>query len=357
MKQSRISFNVNDDKMQNKYYNPLAIGLISLDAPLNKDTHTRTLKVKAANKKLRDIGFSKYQIKKFWDCMAQLEILQIDGSECIILPVEKRFVAIPIETVRFCVNTLSSGCFKTYCYLKSWYQLRQIKNYKENYFFSYSEIVRAFGMKKNNVLLKKIREYVNTLNAIGLIECAQTGVYRKGHHGQYIELYQVNDYCPAEIEAIESLDKIIEDEKDIPEDYDPLDVNPEYAALCDGDNSVVKQKTIDAEEHRLPQDTSIRSADFKINWKNGEISFEEYKEWVKKQYLPVYQFKVDMKGKNKKIFEEHENVCQEFLEELRGEFPAGDLHRQWNTQIMGQLSTFNLIWFIILVYFGNASHL
>ena len=57
------------------------------------------------------------------------------------------------------------------------------------------------------------------------------------------------------------------------------------------------------------------------------VKFEEYKKWVKKQYLPVYQFKVDMKGKNKKIFEEHENVCQEFLEELRGEFPAGDLHR------------------------------
>jgi hypothetical protein len=203
-KEPKLSFSVDPKKMENKNCDYNAMGSLMLDTKLEKD-NTRVLSMKESRARLKSVGLTNYQIKNVLSCFESLDVIQINGMNVIVQPVEGQYVTIPVDTVRFCLSSLSADCFKTYCYLKRWYQLHEaFFEGKENYFFSRTEILKALGYCKNARNIRRVDEFLIVLRDVGLIEYAAKATYRKGKRGLYTELYKVNDYARAQKESIEN---------------------------------------------------------------------------------------------------------------------------------------------------------
>lgn len=196
-KKPKIKLSVSKDKMEDKRYDPFSLGVLSVDTEL-KDDFTRELELKECRRRLRKAGLSKYKINKFFDDAEAISVVDIDGNRCIVLPVEGQFISIYVDTVKYCMAALSPLSFKIYCYLKKWYQVKENGGYKENYFFSRSEIARALGYFIDKDSIKSIDMCLKTLKKVGLIDYAEELVGKNGHHGVYTELYSVSEYCPLE---------------------------------------------------------------------------------------------------------------------------------------------------------------
>lgn len=200
----KLSFSVDPEKLENKNCDYNAMGSLMLDTRLEKD-NTRILSMKDSRARLKSVGLTNYQIRNVMSCFESLDVIKINGMNVIVQPVEGQYVTIPVDTVRFCLSALSADCFKTYCYLKRWYQLHEaFFKGGENYFFSRTEILKTLGYYKNTRNIRRVDEFLIVLRDVGLIECAQKAVYRKGKKGLYIELYKVNDYARAQKESIEN---------------------------------------------------------------------------------------------------------------------------------------------------------
>ena len=199
MKEPKISFDVDSNKLVNKNYNLKAAGSLMLDTKLEQD-NTRVLSLKESRKRLRNIGFTKYQINNILSCFESLDVIQINEMNVIIQPIKNKFVTIPVDTVRFCLFNLSADCFKMYCYLKSKYQVHEAYGFKENYFFSRTDILKALGYYKNSANIKNVNEHLIVLRDVGLIQYSNESVFRKGRKGRYTELYKVSDFANAQKE-------------------------------------------------------------------------------------------------------------------------------------------------------------
>lgn len=203
-KAPKLSFSVDPEKLENKNCDYNAMGSLMLDTRLEKD-NTRILSMKDSRARLKSVGLTNYQIRNVMSCFESLDVIKINGMNVIVQPVEGQYVTIPVDTVRFCLSALSADCFKTYCYLKRWYQLHEaFFKGGENYFFSRTEILKALGYCKNARNIRRVDEFLIVLREVGLIEYAGKAVYRKGKKGLYTELYKVNDYARAQKESIEN---------------------------------------------------------------------------------------------------------------------------------------------------------
>lgn len=203
-KAPKLSFSVDPEKLENKNCDYNAMGSLMLDTKLEKD-NTRILSMKDSRARLKSVGLTNYQIRNVMSCFESLDVIKINGMNIIVQPVEGQYVTIPVDTVRFCLSALSADCFKTYCYLKRWYQLHEaFFKGGENYFFSRTEILKALGYCKNARNIRRVDEFLIVLRDVGLIEYAGKAVYRKGKKGLYTELYRVNDYAGAQKESIEN---------------------------------------------------------------------------------------------------------------------------------------------------------
>lgn len=203
-KAPKLSFSVDPEKLENKNCDYNAMGSLMLDTRLEKD-NTRILSMKDSRARLKSVGLTNYQIRNVMSCFESLDVIKINGMNVIVQPVEGQYVTIPVDTVRFCLSALSADCFKTYCYLKRWYQLHEaFFKGGENYFFSRTEILKALGYCKNARNIRRVDEFLIVLRDVGLIEYAGKAVYRKGKKGLYTELYRVNDYARAQKESIEN---------------------------------------------------------------------------------------------------------------------------------------------------------
>ena len=203
-KAPKLSFSVDPEKLENKNCDYNAMGSLMLDTKLEKD-NTRILSMKDSRARLKSVGLTNYQIRNVMSCFESLDVIKINGMNVIVQPVEGQYVTIPVDTVRFCLSALSADCFKTYCYLKRWYQLHEaFFKGGENYFFSRTEILKALGYCKNARNIRRVDEFLIVLRDVGLIEYAGKAVYRKGKKGLYTELYKVNDYARAQKESIEN---------------------------------------------------------------------------------------------------------------------------------------------------------
>lgn len=214
-KAPKLSFSVDPEKLENKNCDYNAMGSLMLDTRLEKD-NTRILSMKDSRARLKSVGLTNYQIRNVMSCFESLDVIKINGMNVIVQPVEGQYVTIPVDTVRFCLSALSADCFKTYCYLKRWYQLHEaFFKGGENYFFSRTEILKALGYCKNARNIRRVDEFLIVLRDVGLIEYAGKAVYRKGKKGLYTELYRVNDYARAQKESIENTLKEIKAYADI----------------------------------------------------------------------------------------------------------------------------------------------
>lgn len=203
-KAPKLSFSIDPEKLENKNCDYNAMGSLMLDTRLEKD-NTRILSMKDSRARLKSVGLTNYQIRNVMSCFESLDVIKINGMNVIVQPVEGQYVTIPVDTVRFCLSALSADCFKTYCYLKRWYQLHEaFFKGGENYFFSRTEILKALGYCKNARNIRRVDEFLIVLRDVGLIEYAGKAVYRKGKKGLYTELYRVNDYARAQKESIEN---------------------------------------------------------------------------------------------------------------------------------------------------------
>lgn len=212
---AKVKLTVDKKKMEDKRYNPFALGVISVDTVMLKENHTRVIPVQDCKDRLKKAGLSNYKIKRFLDESQEIGVIEINGEDCIVSSIEGRFVSIYVETIKYCTKVLSPLSFKVYCYLKSWYQTRQVKHYKENYFFSRAEIIRSLGMYVDKNTTKTIDMCLRTLKKIGLIDYADKAVCRKGTKGKYTELYKVNEWCVIERESEKHIEKTMKDEKNI----------------------------------------------------------------------------------------------------------------------------------------------
>ena len=214
-KAPKLSFSVDPEKLENKNCDYNAMGSLMLDTRLEKD-NTRILSMKDSRARLKSVGLTNYQIRNVMSCFESLDVIKINGMNVIVQPVEGQYVTIPVDTVRFCLSALSADCFKTYCYLKRWYQLHEaFFKGGENYFFSRTEILKTLGYYKNTGNIRRVDEFLIVLRDVGLIEYAGKAVYRKGKKGLYTELYRVNDYARAQKESIENTLKEIKAYADI----------------------------------------------------------------------------------------------------------------------------------------------
>lgn len=203
-KAPKLSFSVDPEKLENKNCDYNAMGSLMLDTKLEKD-NTRILSMKDSRARLKSVGLTNYQIRNVMSCFESLDVIKINGMNVIVQPVEGQYVTIPVDTVRFCLSALSADCFKTYCYLKRWYQLHEaFFKGGENYFFSRTEILKALGYYKDARNIRRVDEFLIVLRDVGLIEYAGKAVHRKGKKGLYTELYKVNDYARAQKESIEN---------------------------------------------------------------------------------------------------------------------------------------------------------
>lgn len=214
-KAPKLSFSVDPEKLENKNCDYNAMGSLMLDTRLEKD-NTRILSMRDSRARLKSVGLTNYQIRNVMSCFESLDVIKINGMNVIVQPVEGQYVTIPVDTVRFCLSALSADCFKTYCYLKRWYQLHEaFFKGGENYFFSRTEILKALGYHKDARNIRRVDEFLIVLRDVGLVEYAGKAAYRKGRKGLYTELYRVNDYARAQKESIENTLKEIKAYADI----------------------------------------------------------------------------------------------------------------------------------------------
>lgn len=124
-----------------------------------------------------------------------------DGDNYIISKIQDNFVKLTIPTAQFCIENLSEFSMKVYCYLLNKQQIHDKYHYKENYFFSKSELLRAVGYSRGSKTELKLEQALVLLEQLDLISYNHTLVGRPGVHGLYSELYKVNQYSNVQKKA------------------------------------------------------------------------------------------------------------------------------------------------------------
>lgn len=141
-----------------------------------------------------EVGMKK---TKAYDCFAALEDINLihksDDGKYMIDKETQPFLKLYKDTVRYFFDHYRPIHFKVYCYLLNKYNIHQRYGFKENYFFSCAELLRAIGYndrKFNNT--KLMNEVLIDLENNHFISYNHETVGRPGKRGRYKELYWVN---------------------------------------------------------------------------------------------------------------------------------------------------------------------
>lgn len=200
MTEEMLFLSVKDEKMQNREHEFLPLTHAYFSSYLQDGK--RVISQKEFKRLLRQTLHKRGpKIEKMINAYLMLGTIIEDGENYIISKAEDKFVKLTISTAQFCIENLSELSMKVYCYLLNKKQIHDRYNYKENYFFSKSELLRAVGYSRGGKTELKLEQALALLENLGLIEYNHQSVGRPGVHGLYLELYNVNQYSNVQKEA------------------------------------------------------------------------------------------------------------------------------------------------------------
>lgn len=188
-----LFLSVKEEKMQNKEHEflPLTWAYFSSYMENNK----RIIPQKEFKRLLRQTLHKRgSKIDKMINTYLMLGTIVEDGDNYIISKTKDNFVKLTIPTAQFCIENLSEFSMKIYCYLLNKQQIHDRYKYKENYFFSKSELLKAVGYSRGGKTELKLEQALALLEQLDLINYNHKSVGRPGVHGLYLELYKVNQY-------------------------------------------------------------------------------------------------------------------------------------------------------------------
>ena len=199
--------NVNENHMKNKQYDPqLYLASFNKGYIVEQDGITYHYVDK---KELRDV-IKEVLHKTYYKCNVliktyiDLGLITETDEFYIFNSVDKPFIGLTVDTVKFCLDYLNELPFKVYCYLMSKYikhlYIKETYGKNENYFFSKTEIALALGYTKQEKNILLIQRALAVLEDVGLIKYSQS-YQRPGHKGYYHELYWVKQYSKTQIKA------------------------------------------------------------------------------------------------------------------------------------------------------------
>ena len=202
-----LLISVAEEHMQNKQYDPqLYLASYNKGYIVERDGITyHYVDKKELKKAIKDVLHKTYYkcnvlIKTYID----LGLITETDEFYIFNSVDKPFVGLTVDTVKFCLDYLNELPFKVYCYLMSKYvkhlYLKERYGKTENYFFSKTEIALALGYSKKEANILLIQRALVVLEDMGLIKFSKS-YQRPGHKGYYHELYWVRQYSKTQIKA------------------------------------------------------------------------------------------------------------------------------------------------------------
>lgn len=194
MSKYQFSFDVSENKMSNKDYNLLVVGGINLWGEWNTASKKKFMSKKDLRTMMKNTcHINKNKVSRVIKVLTELNILVEYEDYYFLNDVNGTYIQLYPETVEYIMEVLSENTFKIYCYLKNKYDIHVRYGFKENYFFSHTELLRMMGYAKSAANVKKIKWHLGELEANGLIEYNHNLVGRPGHHGLYMELYEVHN--------------------------------------------------------------------------------------------------------------------------------------------------------------------
>ena len=207
MTDNDLLISVAEDHMKNKQYDP-QLYLVSFnngEIIKEKNESYKCIRKEDLKKAIKQILHkSYYKCNKLIEAYISFGLIKEEEDYYIFNVVEKPFIGLSADSVRFCLDYVPEFSFKIYCYLMYKYQLHLYvkKKYgqKENYFFSKTEIALALGYSKKQDTLLEINRALVQLDKMGLIKYS-TSRKRPGHNGMYHELYWVHQYSSVHLEA------------------------------------------------------------------------------------------------------------------------------------------------------------
>ena len=202
-----LLINVAEKNMQNKQYNPqLYLAAFNKGYVIEQNGITyHYVDKKELKKAIKDVLHKTYyKCNVLIKTYIELGLITETEEFYIFNSVDKPFVGLTVDTVKFCLDYLNELPFKVYCYLMSKYvkhlYIRQKYHRNENYFFSKTEIALALGYTKQEKNILLIQRALAVLEDVGLIKFSESH-QRKGHKGYYHELYWVKQYSSTQIKA------------------------------------------------------------------------------------------------------------------------------------------------------------
>lgn len=220
-----LLISVSNEHMKNKQYDPqLYLASFNKGYIIEKNGNTYHYVDK---KELRD-SIKNMLHKTYYKCNVLIKTyidlgLIVETDEFYVFnAVDKPFVGLTADNVKFCLDYLTELPFKVYCYLMSKYTkhlyVKETYGKNENYFFSKTEIALALGYskKESNILL--IQRALAVLEDVGLIKISKS-YQRPGHKGYYHELYWVKQYSKTQVRAdSEYITSVLEQGREINEE-------------------------------------------------------------------------------------------------------------------------------------------
>ncbi len=202
-----LLISVAEDHMKNKQYDP-QLYLASFNKGYIVEDNGVTyhyVDKKELKKAIKDVLHKTYYkcnilIKTYID----LGLITETDEFYIFNSIDKPFIGLTVDTVKFCLDYLNELPFKVYCYLMSKYikhlYIKEKYNRNENYFFSKTEIALALGYTKQEKNILLIERSLAVLEDVGLVKFSKSH-QRPGHKGCYHELYWVKQYSSTQIKA------------------------------------------------------------------------------------------------------------------------------------------------------------
>lgn len=202
-----LLISVAEEHMQNKQYDP-QLYLASYNKGYIVEQNGVTyhyVDKKELKKAIKDVLHKTYyKCTVLINTYIDLGLITETDEFYVFNSVDKPFVGLTVDTVKFCLDYLNELPFKVYCYLMSKYvkhlYIKEKYNRNENYFFSKTEIALALGYTKQEKNILLIQRALTVLEDVGLVSFSKS-YQRPGHKGYYHELYWVRQYSKTQIKA------------------------------------------------------------------------------------------------------------------------------------------------------------
>jgi len=194
-KKNDLLIGVAEEHMKNKQYDP-QLYLASYNKGYIVEQNGITyhyVNKKELKKAIKDVLHKTYyKCNLLIDTYIKLGLITETEEFYIFNSVDKPFIGLTVDNVKFCLDYLSEISFKVYCYLMSKYvkhlYVQQQYGEIEDYYFSKTEIALALGYTKRETNILSIQRALVLLEDVGLIKISESHC-RPGHNGYYHRLY------------------------------------------------------------------------------------------------------------------------------------------------------------------------